>query len=65
METGLQGILPITIFSQAGSILMAILLISAGFVTLSAVINLFSPKPLFQKTSSTLLIYAGFTGRYI
>ena len=55
MARGLQGMLPIKIFSQGGSFFMTILLISAGLIALSAFINLYSPKPLYQRTSTAIL----------
>jgi len=56
METGLQGILPINIFSQVGSICMAVLLILAGAAALSAFLNLCSSKPVWQRSSTTILV---------
>jgi ABC-type transport system involved in cytochrome c biogenesis permease subunit len=66
METGLQGILPIKLFSQVGSVFMIVLLIFAGSIALSAVLNLFSSKPVFQRSSTAMLVainlffFAGF-----
>jgi ABC-type transport system involved in cytochrome c biogenesis permease subunit len=55
MELGVQGVLPITIFSQGGSLVMLILLIAAGTIALSAFLNLCSPEPLHQRTSTYIL----------
>ena len=60
MESGLQGMLPITIFSQGGSFLLTMLLVSAGIITLSAFLNLYSPKPLYQRASTFILAANGF-----
>jgi len=56
METGLQGMLPFTIFSQGGSVVMVTLLILTGIITLSAVLNLCSSTPQYQKPSTVLLL---------
>ena len=58
MDTGLQGILPITLFSQGGVVFMTILLIAAAVIALSAALNLCSSKPLYQN-SSTVILAAG------
>ena len=55
METGLKGILPIHIFSQVGYVCMTVLLILAGAMLLAAALNLASPKPVFQRSSTTVL----------
>ncbi|MGB5884764.1 MAG: hypothetical protein WBG28_11750, partial [Desulfobulbales bacterium] len=60
MEKGLQDILPITIFSQGGTLFMTILLITAGLIALSAFLNLFSPKPLYQRSSTTIIVTSNF-----
>jgi len=60
MEKGLQDILPITIFSQGGTFFMTILLITAGLIALSAFLNLFSPKPLYQRSSTTIIVTSNF-----
>ena len=60
MESGLQGILPITIFSQGGSFLMAMLLAAAAVIALSAFFNLYSPKPRYQMPSTIILAAIAF-----
>jgi len=60
MEKGLQNILPITTFSQGGTFFMTILLITAGLIALSAFLNLFSPKPLYQRLSTTIIVTSNF-----
>ncbi len=52
--------LPITIFSQGGSFFMALLLISAVLITLSAFLNLYSQKPQYQLESSIILVAVNF-----
>ena len=56
MEPGLQGMLPITIFSKGGSVLLIILLILSAVLTLSAIMNLCSRKPVWQGVSTGILI---------
>jgi len=60
MESSLQGMLPITIFSQGGSFFMVLLLISAVLIALSAFLNLYSQKPRYQRESSIILIAVNF-----
>ncbi len=60
MESGLSGWLPITIFSQGGSFVMAVLLISAVIITFLALLNLYSPKPLYQRASAIVLAAINF-----
>ena len=60
MESGLQGLLPITIFSQGGSFVMAVLLISAVIITFFALFNLYSSKPLYQRASAIVLAAINF-----
>ena len=60
MENILQGLLPITIFSEGGSFFMTILLLSAGIIALSAFLNLYSPRPLYQRSSTIILAAINF-----
>jgi ABC-type transport system involved in cytochrome c biogenesis permease subunit len=55
MESGLQGLLPITLFSQVGSFIMMLLLIAAAVLTVSAFANLSSSTPHYQRKSSAVL----------
>ena len=48
--------LPFTLFSQGGSILLTLLLIAAGIISLSAALNLSSPIPRYQRSSTFLLV---------
>ncbi len=55
MDTGLHAILPVTVFSQVGSVVMLVLLGTAVILAVSAILNLYSPAPVFQKPSTFLL----------
>jgi len=48
--------LPITIFSKGGSVLLIILLILSAVLTLSAIMNLSSRKPVWQGLSTGILV---------
>lgn len=56
MEPVFQGLLPFAIFSQAGNVILLLLLLSAGGLALSAVLNLWSQAPRYQKPATTLLV---------
>jgi ABC-type transport system involved in cytochrome c biogenesis permease subunit len=56
METVIQDVMPFTTFSQGGSILLTILLTFAGILAVSAILNLFSSTPLYQRYSTVLLV---------
>ena len=55
MARELQGLLPMTIFSQGGSFIMVILLIGAGIITFAAFLNLCNSKPLYQRAATIIL----------
>lgn len=55
MERGQLGMLPITIFSQGGSFILAVLLLGAAVIALAAFLNLCSTKALYQRTSTAIL----------
>jgi hypothetical protein len=48
--------IPFTVFSQGGSLLLLILLALAGILTISALFNLCSRTPLYQRYSTALLV---------
>ncbi len=52
----MDPILPITIFSLAGSCLMAALLVIAGIIGISGFINLLRSEPVWQRAGSVLLV---------
>jgi len=56
MEKVLPGMLPVTTFSQSGTVLLTVLLIAAGIISLSAVLNLASSSPRHQWSSTVLLV---------
>jgi len=49
-------LLPLPLFSQAGSILLTALLILAGILALSSIVNIFAAAPRYQKSSTALLL---------
>jgi ABC-type transport system involved in cytochrome c biogenesis permease subunit len=60
METGLQGLLPITIFSLAGKVILTLLLIAGSAILLSAACNIFRTKPFYPALSAALLVAINF-----
>jgi len=55
MTPELQGILPFTLFSQGGNVVITLLMIAAGIIVLSAVLNIYSTKPLYQRFSTFII----------
>ena len=56
METGLQGMMPFTLFSLGGNVLITILLILSVIISLSGVLNLCSSSPRYQRSSTVILV---------
>jgi hypothetical protein len=56
MDSGLSGLLPIKLFSQGGGILLDALLILSGIIAVSACVNLYGRKPVWQKSTGGLLV---------
>lgn len=55
MESAIQNMLPMAAFIQGGEAVMLILLLLAAILGCSAVLNLLSQKPLYQKPSTFIL----------
>jgi cytochrome c biogenesis factor len=56
MEKVLPGMLSFKTFSQSGTFLLTVLLIAAGIISFSAVLNLASSSPRYQRSSTVLLV---------
>ena len=50
-----MNMLPLTLFSQGGNAVMAVLLIAAGILAVTGLLNLCSAKPLYQRFSTAIL----------
>lgn len=66
MQIELQSLIPVATFSKGGNVFLTLLLIISVVVALSAVVNLFSRRPVWQKFTTgtiiaiTLLFIGGF-----
>jgi len=66
MQTDTQSLIPVAAFSKTGNVFLAILLVISVMVALSAVVNIYSRRPVWQNPTTgmimaiTLLFIGGF-----
>ena len=56
MQTDIQSLIPVATFSKAGNVFLAVLLVVSFVVALSAVVNIYSRKPVWQNPTTGMII---------